>query len=842
MRGNVKVNGGGLDWKLGLFRTDSEHDIIQTASVLQGRGVFQNVPGTRRQGLEAGAQYQAAPWLFYVNYALVDATYQFTGLLASPNNPSADANGNILVTPGNHIPGIPLHQIKTGVDYAVTPALKLGTDVTWVSSQWYVGDDANQNVKLPDYWVANLHGSYQLTKELQVYGLVNNLFNRKFATFGTYFDPQAIANALPTPLTDHRTITPAQPLSVYLGLRGKLDAAAPLVDKGFSPYKAPTLSSWTWAGPYLGGNVGHGWGKSNTSTVLSDTTVGTPLLAANTPGTLNGMSFGGQVGVNWQSGPWVIGIEGDAQQAQQRGRATTLYCAGAICNPAASASGLDAPVITSMAQRLQWFGTLRARLGATPTPDSLIYATGGLAVGRIGTSGTISGLGRSLTQSVTQNGNPVVVTDDVTPDAGNGGGGDDDNDNNSSSAGVPSVAPAFNPVSTTFTDHTTKIGWAIGAGAEVRLGGNWTGKIEYLYIDFGNVSASGSLPANLTPIAVEFNSHVTENLVRVGLNYKLDPFGVVYDAPKGLKGATRHKATTLPAWTWAGLYLGVNAGYGWGKSNTETTFSDAATGTPLLATITSAALKGASFGGQVGVNWQSGPWVMGIEGDAQQAQQRGQATTFNCSGAICNPAASAFGFDAPVTASMAQRLEWFRTLRARLGRTLTPDFMVYVTGGLAVGRIKTSGTINGSSLTVTQGVTPSVMPGVEHNVTEGVDSEGDDDEPVAAPVDVPINIPVNIPFVTASINPVSTQFTSHTTRAGWALGAGAEFRLGGNWTGKIEYLYLDFGKVSTTAGLPTNSTPLAINFNSHVTDNIMRVGVNYKFDPSALWANLLASR
>ncbi len=238
LRGNVKVNGGGLDWKLGLFRTDSEHDIIQVASVLQGRGVFQNVPGTRRQGLEAGAQYQAAPWLFYVNYALVDATYQFTGLLASPNNPSADANGNILVTPGNHIPGIPLHQIKTGVDYAVTPALKLGTDVTWVSSQWYVGDDANQNVKLADYWVANLHGSYQLTKELQVYGFVNNLFNRKFATFGTYFDPQAIANALPTPLTDHRTITPAQPLSVYLGLRGKLDAAAPLVDKGLSLYKA----------------------------------------------------------------------------------------------------------------------------------------------------------------------------------------------------------------------------------------------------------------------------------------------------------------------------------------------------------------------------------------------------------------------------------------------------------------------------------------------------------------------------------------------------------------------------------------------------------------------------
>jgi outer membrane immunogenic protein len=490
-------------------------------------------------------------------------------------------------------------------------------------------------------------------------------------------------------------------------------------------------------------------------------------------------------------------------------------------------------VITSMAQSLEWFGTLRARLGVTPTPDSLVYATGGLAVGRIKTSGTISGLGRSLTQSVTQNGIPVM-TPDVTADVGNGGGGDDND--NSSPVGIPPVTAGINPVTTSFTGHTTKAGWAIGAGAEVRLGGNWTGKIEYLYLDFGKVSTTASLPANLTPLAVEFNSHVTDHIVRVGLNYRLDPLGVVYDAPKGLKGPTLYKAPTLPAWTWTGLYLGVNVGYGWGKSSTDTVFSDATTGAPLLATITSATLKGMIFGGQAGFNWQSGPWVLGIEGDAQQAQQRGQATTFNCAGATCNPAASAFGLDAPVTASMAQRLEWFRTLRARLGRILTPDFMIYATGGLAVGRIKTSGTISGSSLAVTQGVTHSVMPGVEHNVTEGVVSDGGDDEPIPVPVDVPINIPVDIPFVTASINPVSTQFTSHTTRAGWALGAGAEFRLGGNWTGKIEYLYLDFGKVSTTAGLPTNSTLLAINFNSHVTDHIVRVGVNYKFDPNALWA------
>mgnify|MGYP000396696636 CR=1 FL=1 len=54
-----------------------------------------------------------------------------------------------------------------------------------------MGDDANWNAKVADYWVANLHGSYQLTKELQIYGFINNLFNRKFATYGTFFDPQS---------------------------------------------------------------------------------------------------------------------------------------------------------------------------------------------------------------------------------------------------------------------------------------------------------------------------------------------------------------------------------------------------------------------------------------------------------------------------------------------------------------------------------------------------------------------------------------------------------------------------------------------------------------------------
>src|SRR5262249_15902920 len=79
-----------------LFRIDSQNDIIQVASTLQGRGVFQNVPATRREGLEADAQYQTGQYLVYANYAFIDATYQFSGALASPNNPFADAKRKYL--------------------------------------------------------------------------------------------------------------------------------------------------------------------------------------------------------------------------------------------------------------------------------------------------------------------------------------------------------------------------------------------------------------------------------------------------------------------------------------------------------------------------------------------------------------------------------------------------------------------------------------------------------------------------------------------------------------------------------------------------------------------------
>jgi hypothetical protein len=68
----------------------------------------------------------------------VDATFQTPLTLSSPNNPAADANGNIFVTPGNHIPAQPQRRFKAGVDYAITEAWKLGADVNVVGSQYLI--------------------------------------------------------------------------------------------------------------------------------------------------------------------------------------------------------------------------------------------------------------------------------------------------------------------------------------------------------------------------------------------------------------------------------------------------------------------------------------------------------------------------------------------------------------------------------------------------------------------------------------------------------------------------------------------------------------------------------
>ncbi len=215
LRGNLK----NLSWTASLFRTDSANDVVSLASVIQGRGYFTNVPGTRRQGADVSAQYDGEGWSSHIAYSYLDATYRFAGLLSSPNNPSADANGDVSVTPGRHIPLNPAHQFRVGADATLLPGFTMGFDLVVTGSQYYQGDNANQNAKLPGYVRADLRAAYSIASSWQVFGVVNNLLGRHDAVYGTYFSP-GDASALVTPaLTDPRMVTLEQPISFQLGLK-----------------------------------------------------------------------------------------------------------------------------------------------------------------------------------------------------------------------------------------------------------------------------------------------------------------------------------------------------------------------------------------------------------------------------------------------------------------------------------------------------------------------------------------------------------------------------------------------------------------------------------------------
>ena len=139
--------------------------------------------------------------------------------LASPNNPSADANGNVAVTPGGHIPVNPANQARAGGDFALMPELSLGGELVFTGSKYYDGDQANQNAKLPSYWVVNLRATYTLSPTWQFFGVANNVFNRHDATYGAYFEPDDTKGLLTPALSDPRTMTLEQPVSVQIGIR-----------------------------------------------------------------------------------------------------------------------------------------------------------------------------------------------------------------------------------------------------------------------------------------------------------------------------------------------------------------------------------------------------------------------------------------------------------------------------------------------------------------------------------------------------------------------------------------------------------------------------------------------
>jgi outer membrane immunogenic protein len=264
-------------------------------------------------------------------------------------------------------------------------------------------------------------------------------------------------------------------------------------------------------------------------------------------------------------------------------------------------------------------------------------------------------------------------------------------------------------------------------------------------------------PSSLTLIAA-----ITIGLTQFASAADLPVKAPIYKAPP---------AVVAPLWT--GFYAGLNVGYSWGRSDSDGTVTNAATGAFIGAGSDTLNLDGIIGGGQIGYNYQITNWVLGIEADIQGSGQKGSLSV------VC-PGCGDGGAD--ITGAFDQKLTWFGTVRGRLGVTVTPTILAYATGGLAYGEVTTDGTITGPT--------------------------------------------VQTPNGTAT-------FSSSETKAGWVVGGGVEGIISRNWTTKIEYLYMDLGTVSggpfATSILGPIRNPIAFSFNSSITDNIVRVGLNYKF-------------
>lgn len=215
-----KGHGGGLawTWSAGLFRTDTENEISRVASAVFGRGFFENIGRTRRQGVEAQGEVAHGRWHGFATYAMTDATFQSPLTLTSPDNPAADANGLIQVRPGDRLPGVPRQRLKLGIGYQA-PGFRISLDATHASSRPLAGDEANLTPPVPGYTVANLAWAVHLVRDLELFGSVENLTDRRYATFGTFSPAASVPIAEAPGASNPRSYTPGPPRTLEIGLR-----------------------------------------------------------------------------------------------------------------------------------------------------------------------------------------------------------------------------------------------------------------------------------------------------------------------------------------------------------------------------------------------------------------------------------------------------------------------------------------------------------------------------------------------------------------------------------------------------------------------------------------------
>jgi outer membrane immunogenic protein len=233
------------------------------------------------------------------------------------------------------------------------------------------------------------------------------------------------------------------------------------------------------------------------------------------------------------------------------------------------------------------------------------------------------------------------------------------------------------------------------------------------------------------------------------------------------------KAPEPPPYQWTGCYAGVNLGGGTSGTNFSSSVDP---GTHLLAADPDvvAASGGGGFnnigvlgGGQAGCNWQTGTFVLGLEGDGDY---------FHSNPNFSNNTNTLSDGVTPFTLSQSLTTDFLATIRPRIGIAADRN-LAYITGGVAF-----------THVSYTESYSDSAVPAGAGTAT------------------------------TAKY------------LAGWTAGAGWEYAFAGQWTVRAEYLIAGFPKVSAVGAI-TDAAGGANTFHgsSDVTIQLLRAAVNFKF-------------
>lgn len=215
---------------------------------------------------------------------------------------------------------------------------------------------------------------------------------------------------------------------------------------------------------------------------------------------------GAQGGYNWQNGSAVYGFETDFSFTNLKSSMSD----GLSCSPT-PCSVVAPPPSANTSSSVDWYGTVRGRLGWTTGP-LLFYGTGGLAYGKV---------------------------------------------NLNSSFNFTGIDPSFSLNSQT---SSIKAGWVLGGGIDYMVRPNVLVNLGYQYIDLGTVNVASSATAvcgGACTITQNASAHAQFQVVTLGLIWKFTPNDT---APKG---------TSKP---WEGGYLGGHIGGDWGNSTSASYF------------------------------------------------------------------------------------------------------------------------------------------------------------------------------------------------------------------------------------------------------------------------------